>query len=152
MFHIAQINIAQMRGVNIEDPVMKEFKDNLDAVNQAAESSKGFVWRLKDDNNNATSLMTTSRFSSMSPFGKALRTWSISCTKPFTRIFYGGAKNGFIVSEKLIPPCGGCLPGICQPCRKRWICSLICKNRGQVKKCSTSKPSFLHRLNHECHG
>lgn len=56
MYHIAQINIARMKGVNIDDPVMKEFVDNLDAVNQAAETTKGFVWRLKDDSNNATSL------------------------------------------------------------------------------------------------
>lgn len=56
MYQIAQINIARMKGMNIDDPVMKEFADNLDAVNQAAETSKGFVWRLKDDSNNATSL------------------------------------------------------------------------------------------------
>ncbi|MGB4770723.1 MAG: DUF3291 domain-containing protein [Chitinophagaceae bacterium] len=56
MYHIAEINIARMRGVNIDDPVMKEFKDNLDVVNQSAEGSRGFVWRLKDDSNNATSL------------------------------------------------------------------------------------------------
>ena len=53
---IAEINIARMRGVNINDPIMKEFADNLDTVNAIAESSEGFVWRLKDDSNNATSL------------------------------------------------------------------------------------------------
>ena len=55
-FQIAQINIARMKGVNIDDPIMKEFTDNLDRVNELAESSKGFVWRLKDDSNNATSM------------------------------------------------------------------------------------------------
>ncbi len=55
-YQLAQINIARMRGVTINDPVMKEFFDNLDAVNAIAESSDGFVWRLKDDSNNATSL------------------------------------------------------------------------------------------------
>jgi len=55
-FQIAQINIARMKGVNIDDPIMKEFTDNLDRVNEIAESSKGFVWRLKDDSNNATSI------------------------------------------------------------------------------------------------
>ncbi|MEN9704109.1 MAG: hypothetical protein RLZZ209_1537 [Bacteroidota bacterium] len=45
-----------MKGVDINDPIMKEFVENLDAVNQIAESSEGFVWRLKDDTNNATSL------------------------------------------------------------------------------------------------
>lgn len=55
-FHIAEINIARMRGVNVNDPIMKEFMDNLDAVNKIAEQTKGFIWRLKDENNNATSL------------------------------------------------------------------------------------------------
>lgn len=55
-YYIAEINIARMKGVDINDPIMKEFVENLDAVNQVAESSEGFVWRLKDDNNNATSL------------------------------------------------------------------------------------------------
>lgn len=54
-YQIAEINIARMKGVNINDPVMKEFVDNLDKVNALAESSEGFIWRLKDDNNNATS-------------------------------------------------------------------------------------------------
>lgn len=55
-YQLAEINIARMKGVNINDPIMKEFVDNLDAVNAIAESSAGFVWRLKDDNNNATAL------------------------------------------------------------------------------------------------
>ena len=55
MYQLAQINIARMIGVNIEDPIMKEFVDNLDKVNQLAEDSKGFVWRLKDESNNAAS-------------------------------------------------------------------------------------------------
>ena len=45
-----------MKGVDINDPIMQEFVDNLDKVNAVAESSNGFVWRLKDENNNATSL------------------------------------------------------------------------------------------------
>ena len=55
MYHIAQINVARMIGVNIDDPVMKEFVDNLDRVNEMAESSPGFIWRLKDESNNASS-------------------------------------------------------------------------------------------------
>ncbi len=55
-YQLAEINVARMKGVNIDDPIMKEFVDNLDAVNELAENSKGFVWRLKDDNNNATNL------------------------------------------------------------------------------------------------
>lgn len=55
-FNIAEINIAKIKGVDINDPVMKEFVDNLDGVNAIAESSSGFVWRLKDESNNATSI------------------------------------------------------------------------------------------------
>ena len=55
-FQLAEINIGRIKGVTIEDPVMKEFVDNLDTINQLAEGSKGFVWRLKDENNNATHL------------------------------------------------------------------------------------------------
>jgi len=54
-YQLAEINIARMKGVNIDDPIMKEFVDNLDAINKVAESSEGFVWRLQDEDNNATS-------------------------------------------------------------------------------------------------
>ena len=53
-YQLAQINIARMKGVNIDDPIMKEFVDNLDHINQIAEQSDGFIWRLKDEENNAT--------------------------------------------------------------------------------------------------
>ena len=53
---IAEINIARMKGVAITDPVMIEFLENLDQVNMLAESSAGFVWRLKDNFNNATGI------------------------------------------------------------------------------------------------
>jgi hypothetical protein len=55
MYQLAEINVAEMIGVNIDDPIMKEFVDNLDAINQLAEESEGFVWRLKDESNNAAS-------------------------------------------------------------------------------------------------
>lgn len=54
-YQLAEINVARMKGVNINDPIMKEFVDNLDRVNTLAETSEGFVWRLQDDNNDATS-------------------------------------------------------------------------------------------------
>jgi len=53
-YQLAEINIARIKGVNIEDPIMKEFVDNLGAINMLAESSAGFVWRLKGEDNNAT--------------------------------------------------------------------------------------------------
>ncbi|TPG34102.1 DUF3291 domain-containing protein [Flavobacterium pectinovorum] len=55
-YHLAEINIAKMKGVDINDPIMKEFVDNLDLINTLAEKSEGFVWRLKDDSYNATNL------------------------------------------------------------------------------------------------
>lgn len=55
MYQLAQINVARMIGANIEDPVMNEFVSHLYSVNQLAEESDGFIWRLKDDENNATS-------------------------------------------------------------------------------------------------
>ena len=54
--HLAQLNIAQMKGENIDDPIMARFKAQLDEINALAESSAGFVWRLKDDTGNAMSI------------------------------------------------------------------------------------------------
>lgn len=56
VFQLAEINVARMKGLSINDPIMKEFVDNLDRVNALAETSEGFVWRLKDESNNATNL------------------------------------------------------------------------------------------------
>ena len=54
-WHIAQLNIARMLGKNIDDPIMTEFVGQLDNINALAEQSKGFVWRLKSGDGNATS-------------------------------------------------------------------------------------------------
>jgi hypothetical protein len=54
-FHLAQINIGKMLAP-IDSPVMAEFVANLDRINALAENSEGFVWRLKDDSNSATSI------------------------------------------------------------------------------------------------
>jgi len=35
---------------------MADFANNLDKINALAEASPGFIWRLKDDANNATSI------------------------------------------------------------------------------------------------
>ncbi|NJN35214.1 MAG: DUF3291 domain-containing protein [Saprospiraceae bacterium] len=52
---ISAINIGRIVGNTINDPIMSEFTSNLDKINALAESSKGFIWRLKDSENNATS-------------------------------------------------------------------------------------------------
>ncbi len=53
---LAQLNISRMISANIQDPLMVDFVAQLDRINQLAESSKGFVWRLKDEGGNATSI------------------------------------------------------------------------------------------------
>jgi len=53
--HLAQLNIGRFR-YPTDDPRMADFMNNLDLVNALAERSKGFVWRLKDETNNATNI------------------------------------------------------------------------------------------------
>lgn len=40
----------------IDNPVMTDFVNNLDRINALADQHEGFIWRLKDDANNATTL------------------------------------------------------------------------------------------------
>ena len=54
-WNLAQVNIARMRAP-LDDPIMTDFVNNLDRINALAEQSEGFVWRLVDDTNNATSI------------------------------------------------------------------------------------------------
>jgi hypothetical protein len=53
--HLAQLNIGRLQHPT-EDPRVADFMNNLDLVNGLAERSKGFVWRLKDESGNNTSL------------------------------------------------------------------------------------------------
>ena len=53
--HLAQINIAKILAP-LDHPIMADFVANLDPINALAEESEGFVWRLKEENNNATSI------------------------------------------------------------------------------------------------
>ena len=54
-FELAQINIAQMQAP-LESPQMADFVANLDRINALAETSPGFIWRLKTDDGDATGL------------------------------------------------------------------------------------------------
>jgi hypothetical protein len=54
-YQLAQINIGELKAP-LDSPELKDFVDNLDRINALAESSPGFVWRLKGDGNDATSL------------------------------------------------------------------------------------------------
>ncbi len=57
--HLAQLNIAKAK-YSLEAPEIKEFVDNLEPVNNLAESSEGFIWRLKDEDGDATSIQAFS--------------------------------------------------------------------------------------------
>jgi hypothetical protein len=52
-FQLAQINIARLIAP-LDDPRIAGFVAELDAINALAESSPGYVWRLKSPEGNAT--------------------------------------------------------------------------------------------------
>ena len=54
-FHLAQLNVATVLAP-LTDPRMIGFVEALDQINELAEASPGFLWRLKDDSGNATAL------------------------------------------------------------------------------------------------
>jgi hypothetical protein len=54
-YQLAQLNIGELKAP-LDSPELKDFVDNLDRINALAESSPGFVWRLKGEGNDATSL------------------------------------------------------------------------------------------------
>ena len=53
-WHLAELNVGQLKAP-IEHPDSTGFADNLDPINAQAEAYPGFIWRLQDDNGNATS-------------------------------------------------------------------------------------------------
>lgn len=52
---LAQLNIAKTKYA-LDTPEIKEFVDNLEPVNQLAESTEGYIWRLKDEQGDATNI------------------------------------------------------------------------------------------------
>lgn len=54
-YHLAEVNLALMRAP-LDDPIMADFVAWLEEINALAESSTGFVWRLKTEEGDATSL------------------------------------------------------------------------------------------------
>jgi len=54
-FYLAQVNIARMLAP-LDSPIMIDFFTALDPINALAESAPGFIWRLKSDDGNATSI------------------------------------------------------------------------------------------------
>jgi Domain of unknown function (DUF3291) len=68
-YELAQLNIALLKAP-LDSPVLSDFIANLDRINELAENSPGYVWRLKTEDGNATTLR---------PFGEEylvnLSTW-----------------------------------------------------------------------------
>ena len=54
-WHLAQLNIGRMVAP-IDAPEVADFVANLEPINALADRSAGFVWRLKTDAGNATSI------------------------------------------------------------------------------------------------
>jgi hypothetical protein len=56
LFHIAQVNVARYIAPP-GDPILDDFVAQIEAINALAETSPGFVWRLKSEyDNDALSL------------------------------------------------------------------------------------------------
>ena len=54
-YQLAQANVAHMRAP-LEDPIMEGFRSQLDRINEIADRSPGFVWRLQTAEGNATAI------------------------------------------------------------------------------------------------
>lgn len=54
-YHLAQLNVARAK-TPLDAPEMADFMALLDPVNELADHSPGFVWRLEDEDGNATSI------------------------------------------------------------------------------------------------
>lgn len=54
-YQLAQLNIASMKYA-LDAPEMADFANNLDRINALADNAPGFVWRLQDEEGDATSL------------------------------------------------------------------------------------------------
>jgi len=54
-FHLAQANFARMKA-SLEDPIMSGFVEQLDYINSLADNAEGFVWRLQNEEGDATDI------------------------------------------------------------------------------------------------
>lgn len=55
VYQLAQLNIAAMKAP-LESPDMADFVANLERINVLAEQSPGYVWRLQDEEGDATAI------------------------------------------------------------------------------------------------
>ena len=54
-YHLAQLNIARMK-FELDSPELSDFVEKLDEINALADRAPGFIWRLKTDEGDATSI------------------------------------------------------------------------------------------------
>lgn len=94
-YHLAQANIARFKA-SLDDPIMKEFVDFLEPVNRFAEESKGFLWRLKDEQGRPASYIE-------SPFKDEMMAVNISLWEDvasFSAFVYGSVHSYFLRNKK----------------------------------------------------
>jgi hypothetical protein len=94
-YHLAQANIARFKA-SLDHPKMKEFVDFLEPVNKFAEESKGFVWRLTDDDGKSASYIE-------SPFKDEMMAINISVWEDldsFKDFVYGSVHSYFLRNKK----------------------------------------------------
>jgi hypothetical protein len=53
--HLAQLNVGRLRAP-LDSPIIDDFRENLGPINALAEASPGYVWRLQDENGDATGI------------------------------------------------------------------------------------------------
>ena len=53
--HLAQINVGRLLAP-VDDPQIADFVNQLNEINQLAERSPGFIWRLQSSGGNATDI------------------------------------------------------------------------------------------------
>jgi len=95
MFHLAQANIARFKAP-LDHPSMKEFVDFLEPVNTFADESRGFVWRLKDDDGRSASFLE-------SPFQDEMMAINVSVWEDmdsFKYFVYSSAHSYFLKNKK----------------------------------------------------
>jgi len=54
-YHLAQLNLARLRAP-LESPELADFVALLPEINELAERSPGYIWRLQDESGDATAL------------------------------------------------------------------------------------------------
>jgi Domain of unknown function (DUF3291) len=132
--HIAQLNIGRFR-YPTDDPRMAAFISNLDRINALAERSEGFVWRLKDESNNATAI----RPASDPTMAVNLSVWeSVEALERFVwatahKQFYN--RKGSKSLGRRISSCGPCPSDTFPSSTKRW---------GGLSTCGCTATAITH--------